>query len=131
MGLFDSVNYVNSQEIKKLYSKYDEKSFKDVDMPTFGDAFEEKEAAPSNHPFMTHLEEENEIYEKAVQELIDDEGCTRKQAEKMLSRIAEESNEKNNTINYITEMTGMSVEEAEEYFNQQKAVDRLQDEIFG
>ena len=124
MGLFDSVNYVNSQEIKKLYSKYDEKSFKDVDMPTFGDAFEEKEEAPSNHPYITHLQEENEAYEKAVQKLIDDEGCTKKQAEKILSEMSEKSTEKNNQIDYIAK-------EAEDYFYQQKFVDQVQDQAYG
>ena len=129
MGLFDSVNYVNSNEIKKLYSDYNKKSFDGVDEFTFADAL--KEEAPTNSNVLNHLHEENQKYEKAIQEIQDETGSTRKQAEKILSDMAEKSSAKNNQIDYITEMTGMSAKEAEEYFYQQKAVDELQDQAYG
>ena len=130
MGLFDSVNYVNSAEIKKLYSDYNKNSLNEVDEYTFADALEE-DAPETNHPFMTKLQDENNKYEKAIKEIQDEYGSTRKQAEKILSDMAERSNTKNNQIDYITEMTGMSVEEAEQYFYEQQAVDKAQDEAYG
>lgn len=129
MGLFDSVNYVNSSEIKKLYSDYNKKSLDGVDEFTMADALEEE--TPSSHPFMTHLQEENQNYEKAIKAIQDETGSTRKQAEKILSDMAEKSNDKNNQIDYISEMTGMSAKEAEEYFYKQEMVDQLQDQAYG
>lgn len=129
MGLFDSVNYVKSGEIKKLYSDYDQKSLGGVEEYTMFEALEED--TQSNHPFISHLQDESSKYEKAIKEIQDEYGGTRKQAEKMLADMAERNNIKNNKIDYITEMTGMSVEEAEEYFYRQQAVDRIQDEAYG
>jgi len=77
------------------------------------------------------LNEENQKYEKTLNAIQDESGCTRKQAEKILADMTEKVKDKNNEIDYITEMTGMSVEEAEEYFYQQQAVDQLQDEAYG
>lgn len=129
MGLFDSVNYVNSAEVKKLYNDYNKKSLDGVDEYTFADALED--GSEAKHPFISQLNEENNKYEKAIQEIQDEFGGTRKQAEKILADMTEKNNDKNNQIDYITEMTGMSAEEAEQYFYQQQAVDQLQDEAYG
>jgi len=115
MGLFDSVNYVNSAEIKKLYNDYNKKSGVE-EFNTFSEVLEDD--GNSKHPFMSQLEAENTKYEKAIQEIQDEYGGTRKQAEKILADMTERSNDKNNRIDYITEMTGMSAEEAEQYFYQ-------------